>query len=149
MNARRRLVSDSLAADLDLARAHLAAHDLGMVIAQHGEILYASAQPGVLSLLTAANGDRPITGAALADRVVGRAAALVACDAGLAAVYGVVMSESALAQLTGAGIAASYGALVPHVLNKPQTDLCPLEKLTQGIDTPSDAVAALRTFTRR
>ena len=142
-------MSDSLMADLDLARTHLEAHNFGMVIAHHGEILYASAQPGVVSLLNAAVGERPIGGAALADRVAGRAVALVASDAGIAAVYGVVMSESALATLTGAGIAASYGTLVPHLLNRPQTDLCPMEKLTQGIDTPSEAVAALRAFTRR
>ncbi len=141
-------MTDSLRADLDLARAHLEAHDLGMVIARGGDILYASAQPGVVSLLQAA-AEPGITGSALADRVVGRAAALVACDSGIAAVYGVVMSEGALAQLTGAGVAASYGSLVPRILNKPQTDLCPLEKLTQDIDAPSEAVAALQAFTRR
>lgn len=142
-------MSDTLTADLALARAELVAHDLGMVIARAGEILWASAQPGVRSLLEAAGGDRSIRGAALADRVVGRAAALVASDAGVAAVYGVVMSEGGLAQLTRAGIAASYGSLVPRILNKPQTDLCPLEKLTQGIEAPSEAVAALQAFTRR
>ncbi|MFN8472303.1 MAG: DUF1893 domain-containing protein [Anaerolineae bacterium] len=142
-------MSDSLIADLALARAELEAKELGLVIAREGEILWASAQPGVTSLLSAAAGERSIEGAALADRVVGRAAALVASDARLAAVYGVVMSEGALAQLTSAGIAASYGSLVPRILNRPQTDLCPLEKLTQNIDTPSEAVAALQAFTRR
>ena len=90
--------------------------------------------------------------AGLARRPSGAARASVLrqeLDAGLAAVHGVVMSEGALAQLTGAGIAASYGSLVPRILNKPQTDLCPLEKLTQGIETPAEAVAALQAFTRR
>ncbi|MFN8499069.1 MAG: DUF1893 domain-containing protein [Anaerolineae bacterium] len=142
-------MSDTMMADLALARAELEAKGLGMVIAQAGEILWASAQPGVRSLLDAASGERSIRGAALADRVVGRAAALVASDAGLAAVYGVVMSEGALAQLASARIAASYGSLVPRILNKPQTDLCPLEKLTQGIEAPAEAVTALEAFTRR
>ncbi|MFN8485830.1 MAG: DUF1893 domain-containing protein [Anaerolineae bacterium] len=142
-------MSDTLTADLALARAELDARGLGMVIARAGEILWASDEPGVRSLLAAAASKRSIRGAALADRIVGRAAALVVADAGLAAVHGVVMSEGALAQLTGAGIAASYGSLVPRILNKPQTDLCPLEKLTQGIETPAEAVAALQAFTRR
>jgi hypothetical protein len=136
-------------ADLALARARLRDAQLGMVVVRDGETVWESAAPGVASLLDAVENEARVRGAALADRVVGRAVALVAVHGAIAAVHGEVMSEPAVAVLRSHGTLLSYDRRVQFVHNRAGTGLCPLEQLTAPIDSPSDALIALREFTRR
>lgn len=69
-----------------------------------------------------------LTGAMLADKVVGKAAAALIICGGVRELYAALISEPALSLLTKAGIAVRYETLVPHILNRDQTDWCPLEK---------------------
>ena len=90
-------------------------------------------------------GTRP-WGAALADRVVGRAVALLADRWRLRAVYGERMSRSAREVLERAAITAVWGELVPAILNREGTGLCPIERRVLTIDDAEEALATLRAM---
>ncbi len=75
-----------------------------------------------------------LAGAAVADKIVGRAAACLLCHAGVSEVFAFLMSESALSLLAEHGIKASYAELAPVILNRSETDLCPMEKIVEGVD---------------
>lgn len=139
---------DIVQSDLGQARRRLETEGLGMVVVRGGQIVWESRLPGVGGLLEAMAAVS-LQDAALADRVIGRAAALVAAHAGVGAVYGAIMSEAGLVALHTAGIAASYGQRVPLIRNRAGTDMCPMEKLTWDIAAPADAVSSLREFTAR
>ena len=82
--------------------------------------------------------------ATVVDKVIGRAAAMIAISGGATRVHGEIMSEDAKALLESRGITVSYGTLVPRILNADKSDLCPLEKSVEGIDDPEQALTALR-----
>jgi len=92
---------------------------------------------GIKTLAEAIGGDKGFfAGALAADKTVGRAAALLFVYAEVAEVYGAVMSESAAEVLKEYGIKFSYGRLVPNILDRTGSDVCPMEKLAAGCPAP-------------
>ena len=85
-----------------------------------------------------------LRGATVVDKVIGRAAAMIAIAGGAARVHGELMSEDARTLLESRGIVVSYGTLVPRILNADKSDICPLEKSVEGLDDPEQALTALR-----
>lgn len=81
--------------------------------------------------------------AVIADRIIGKAAAMLAVAGGAAAVYGEVMSESGLEMLRSHGIEAVYGTLTAAIRNRTDTGLCPMEQAVAGITDPEAALPAL------
>ena len=87
---------------------------------------------------------KQLSGAVVVDKVIGRAAAMIAIQGRARAVYGEIMSEDALELLNKHDVPAAYGQLVPRILNAKRDGLCPLEQSVAGIDDPARALAALR-----
>ncbi len=89
--------------------------------------------------------DRPdvLQGAYIADRIIGKAAAMLAVAGGAKAVYGEVMSEAGLQMLQDHGVTAQYGTLTSAIRNRENTGLCPMEQTVQAIDDPQAALPAL------
>lgn len=84
-----------------------------------------------------------LRGAYIADRIIGKAAAMLAAAGGAKAVYGEVMSETGLKMLQDHGIEAQYGTLTPAIRNRENTGICPMEQTVQSLDDPKDALPAL------
>jgi hypothetical protein len=136
--------------DLELAREKLAAEQWSLVLVKDDSVLGTSRSDGIGDLLALIDALGPQAhGASLADRVVGKAVAMVARYAGLAAVYGSLASEAAQRELAKAGIVFAYDRLVPLILDKTGGGPCPLERLTASIDDPSEAMTALRDFVKQ
>lgn len=85
-----------------------------------------------------------LRGATVVDKVIGRAAAMIAIAGGATRVHGELMSEDGKALLESRGMTVTYGTLVPRILNADRNDICPLEKSVEGIDDPEQALTALR-----
>ena len=83
-------------------------------------------------------------GAVVVDKVIGRAAAMVAINGQAGSVYGELISEDAVELLQKHGIEVSYNQLVHRILNRNRDGLCPLEQSVFGIDDPVEALAAAR-----
>ena len=135
--------------DLELARRLLGEGGLAFVLAKEGRVLASSKEEGVrpfFEVVASTGGE--LKGAVLADRVVGRAVALLCLYAGIAAVSTPLASEPALRMLEPA-IKTHADRVVPHILNRAGTGLCPFEALTAAIDTPEEAIVALRRFFER
>lgn len=87
-----------------------------------------------------------LQGAQLADRVIGRGAALLLVRGAVREVYAHVMSEGALAVLRVAGIQAHYASLQPYIINRAGTGMCPVEQLTQNTTSPDEAYRLVGEF---
>lgn len=68
-----------------------------------------------------------LAGSQVADKIVGKASAALMVLAKVKDVYAGVISEGALNLLSSAGVKTSYGTLVPYIINRAGTGLCPLE----------------------
>ncbi|MCC7354818.1 MAG: DUF1893 domain-containing protein [Anaerolineae bacterium] len=136
--------------DLALARSLLASGDWRFVLVKEAQVIHTSAAPGVRPLAYALQALGPrAAGASLADQIVGRAVALLAAHARLAAVYGQRVSQGAVAELARWHIPLEHGEVVEYILNRAGDGLCPFERRVSTIGDPAEAAAALAVFDPR
>jgi len=138
---------DASLQDIDVAKKKLAAEALSVVVVKLGEIMFTSQAPGVRSLIDAIRELGPsLAGASVADKVVGRAAALLCVYANASRVYGCVMSELGLEVLRKFSVPFEHDALVPNILDRHGTGMCPFEKLVLRINSPEEAFSAIDRY---
>lgn len=87
-----------------------------------------------------------IAGAMVADKVVGKGAAALLVLAHVAEVYAEVLSKPAQDLLVGAGIKTSCGKLVPYIINRAGTEMCPLETRCKDCHTAEDCLVEISSF---
>ena len=88
--------------------------------------------------------DQDLTGFSAADKVVGKAAALLYRLLGISEIYAGVISQPALRVLAQGGITVFYGSKVPAIRNRTDTGFCPMETAVWDIDDPALAPEILR-----
>jgi len=129
--------------DATRARELLSAENLSCA-AVHGASILTSSNPGVSPLLSWIDEGQDLGGFSVADRVVGKAAAMLYVLLGVHDVYAPVMSADALRVLSSHGIAASYDKLTPAIMNREGSAQCPLDASAVGIEDPGEALLAIR-----
>lgn len=112
-------------------------------ILQKGESVFTSRLKGIRPLLDLIAQGKDVRGGYAADRIVGKAAALLYVMMGVKGVFAEVLSESALAVLNKHGVHAEYSVLTPNIINRAGDGLCPMEQTVLAINEPSAAYAAL------
>lgn len=111
-----------------------------------GQKRYTSYQRGVMPLIHFLSEGIYFKNAYAADKVIGKAAALLLVLAEVKRVYAPVMSESGLYILSYYGILASCDICVPTILNRAGTGPCPMEEAIDGIKDPARALGLLQRF---
>ena len=129
--------------DLEEARRLLREDRVALAVVKDGQVLAARHGAGLAPLYWTVKelGER-LQGARVADRVVGRAAALLLLYAGVAAAFGELMSQSAHALLTQKDLPHAWGKLVSGIFT-PNGDPCPMETLVADTDDPVEAFRRL------
>lgn len=87
-----------------------------------------------------------LSGALVADKVVGRAAAALMMLGGVKEVHIEIVSDLALSLLAESAVKISYEVSAPHILNGAGTDWCPLEKACYGCTTAQQCLAEIDKF---
>jgi hypothetical protein len=133
--------------DLDVAKKRLKEDSLTLTVAKNGSIIFETASHGVSGFLEAIEefGDR-LEGASVADRVVGKAIALLCIYTKIKAVYAMTLSKTALAVLEENGVYHESNELVENILDTNKTELCPFEKLATRISSSKDAYERLKAL---
>lgn len=133
--------------DLEKAKRCLNANDLTLSIVKNGEILFETSSKGISGFLEAYEklGD-VLKGASVADKVVGKAIALLSIHAKVHGIYAEILSKSAKSVLEKYEVYHEWGGLVENILNIDETDICPFEKLAQEISNPKEACRKLKVL---
>jgi Domain of unknown function (DUF1893) len=133
--------------DLEFAKIKYQTNDYTFVIVRDARVIATGTRDGIGELLqvVAEQGDA-LNGASLADKIVGKAVAMVAIYAGITAIYTPLGSELAEQTLRAHSVPFQADTIVPRIQNKRSDGLCPMEQLTLDIDEPSAAVQALTEF---
>lgn len=119
--------------------------DATCVLVRPGMDAQVSREKGIRPLLLWLSEDNgALRGAVIADRIIGRAAALLAVYGGAVAVYGEVMGKGAVPILEGAGIVYSYKTLTEQIINRKGDGPCPMEQAVAGVTDPARAAAILQ-----
>lgn len=129
--------------DFERAKAALHRENYTCVFCDDRRIL-TSRKHGIAPLLERLDEKEDLRGMCAADRIIGKAAALLLIYCGVSEVYGEIMSTEAQMLLEQNGIAAHYGTLVPTILNRDRTAHCPMEQAVGALTEPAAALAAIR-----
>ena len=132
-----------MTADLNKARQLLASEGYTCVLCRE-EQCYTSTRRGVAPLLQWLDEGTPLEGFSAADKVVGKAAALLYCLLKVKELYAAVISQGALEVLKKGGIPVCYDTLTEGIINRAGTGPCPMEAATKEISDPALAPAAIR-----
>ena len=84
-----------------------------------------------------------LDGASVADKIVGKAAALLMTACGVREVYAAVMSRGAKELFEKYNIACSCSTLAEQIINRKGTGACPMEQTAAYIDDPAMAAEAI------
>lgn len=129
---------------LERAKAALQGEITFAAILADGRIL-TSEKKGIAPMMQLLAEDREqLRGAVVADRVIGRAAALLMEFAGVAAAYGGIVSSHALRAFAKSGICFTYGKQVAYIINRSKTGMCPMEETALEIEDAAAAYPALQ-----
>jgi len=132
-------------ADLNLAKQRLSQKNLNLVIAKNGEVLFETESHGISSLLKAIKQlQENIAGSSIADRIVGRAAALLLVYSGVVAVFAVTASDGGIEVLKNNHVFHDFRRRVPRILDSKRVDVCPFEKLVARFSDPKEAYEELK-----
>jgi hypothetical protein len=105
---------------------------------------------GVAPLIAAVETEPELLrGAVVVDKIVGKAAAMLAVLGGASGVYGLTMSAAAQAYLEAHNIPNAWETLTERIINRAGTGLCPMEETVLHMDDPAAALAALKETMRR
>jgi len=133
--------------DIDLARSLLQEEKWNLVIAKEGQVLFSSRERGIAPFFQAAQSmGKSLHNAAMADRIVGSAVAMLCLHTRITSLYAGIASQGALDMLKGQGVTVSSKSTVPYISNYDGTDLCPFEKLAGNSRNPAQLFSNLKSM---
>ncbi len=98
---------------------------------------------GIKALLSVLSGDDILKGADVADKVVGKAAALLFVKGGVKRIYAEVCSKPARDVLVKYGVELEYKTLTGGIVNRAGDGPCPMEYAVLETDDPDEAAKIL------
>ena len=110
--------------DLMLAKEELSRHTLAL--AKDGEVI-TSDKRGVAPMVDFLREGKSFSGFFAAGKVMGKAAALLFITAGVKEVFGETVAPSAIELFESCRVRVSYNTLVPYIINRDKTGMCPME----------------------
>jgi len=131
--------------DLELSRLRLKKKSLSLVVVKNEKTIFETATHGIKGFLEAIELlGRELTGSSVADRIVGRAVALLCVYFRVSAVFAVIISVEGVKVLEDNNVFYQFERCVPNILNQKRSDICPFEKLALTFATPEEAYKILR-----
>jgi len=136
--------------DLSIAKHILKEKCLTLAIVKNGNVIFTSTERGIQPLFTIVNGSADqLIDSSVADKVTGKAAALLYKHAGIRELYTNVISEKAVGVLENTPVLFDYDLSVPYIKNRNQSGMCPVESMSSEIDNIGDLMAGISDFLER
>lgn len=128
--------------DIEKAKEKLA-KDTTCVLVKEDKIIL-SKDKGIAPILKFINAGENLENFSLADRIVGKAVAMLVVYSKIREVYAEVLSEKGEEVLKKHNIKYSYKTLTEKIINRKGDDICPMEKTVSKIYDATLAYHALK-----
>ena len=133
--------------DLELAKQILEDENQSLVVVKNGQVIYKSVDRGIKPMLTITNEFKEeASGSSIADKVIGKGAALLCVNLNIKAVYGDLMSQAGIDMLEKNKIKYEFKESCEYIKNREGTGYCPIEKLSMDVDEPRELLEKLKIF---
>ena len=134
------------AASRELLVQLLAAERCSCVI-RNGDTVRLFRHPGVRDLFELLQREPAfLAGAFVADRVVGKGAAALMILGGVRELHAATVSEAALELLRPSGVALTCDTVVPYIVNRAGTGVCPVEQRCRDCRTAAECLPRIAAF---
>ena len=131
--------------NLEIAKTTLLENDYSIVLVKENEIVNTSRKNGLLPILDLYNNDKSILeNAIVADKVIGKAAALILKEANIKELYAKLISENAIELLDKTNIKYKYNKKVREIRNRDNTDICPMEELALESNNADELIKKIK-----
>ena len=119
---------------------------MNLLVFSGGEIVYSSDKRGILPLMDAVEviGGMGLGDLVTADRIVGKAAALLNVYLGAREVHAMLISSGAKGLLSGRGVPFVFREETDFIKMRDGVIFCPFERMVQGVSDPGEAYARIR-----
>ncbi|MBR0418249.1 MAG: DUF1893 domain-containing protein [Erysipelotrichaceae bacterium] len=112
------------------------------IVASNG---YCSFDNGIKPVISKLDEDlHYFEGLSVADKLIGKASAMLLCLSGVKEVYTPVLSEAGKAIFEKYGVAYEYDELTDFIVNRKGDGMCPMELTVKDIDDLNEAYEALK-----
>ena len=131
----------------ELAINKLKESDYSLIVVKEKEVKYKSKEESVGSIVSLLD-ERPelLKDSVVADKIIGRAVAMVCDYASVKFCYGQIVSEGALDVFHRNNIPYETAKVVKAIKNRDNTDLCPIEKLTLNVTDSAEGIKKIKEF---
>ncbi|MCE1248674.1 MAG: DUF1893 domain-containing protein [Firmicutes bacterium] len=130
--------------NLIIAKNELIQGSYAIVAVKEGKVSFSGKEKGVAALLAALHKSPALLeGADVADKVVGRAAALLMRYGKISSVFATVISSGARETLAEGNVETYFEQEVPYISNRAKDGMCPMENRCLQISDPAEAYEVL------
>jgi hypothetical protein len=130
--------------DLEAAKKRLCDEGLSLSIVKGGDVVYESVLRGIFGFLDVIDEmGAMLEGASIADRVIGKAVALLCVHAKIKAAYAITLSREAEKVFEEHCVEHEWHVLVDNILDRDEVVICPFERLVEGVSNPKEAYEKL------
>ena len=136
--------------DIQIAKDLLGQDDLVFIIVKNGDILFSSSKKGIQPFFDALEKHTrdKYEGCSIADRVIGKAALILAAYIGAKDVYTPLASQHAIHAALNLNLNLINDKSVAFIINRTKDGMCPMEQTVLNIDDPEEAYHILKTKLR-
>lgn len=127
--------------DLEIAKANLGDHSI--CLCKDGSF-FTNDGRGISPMMRFIANGHDLSGYAVADQIVGKAAAMLFVKAGITTVHGKIMSAAGQDYLNKHHIPCSWDTLTDKIINRKGDGICPMEKTVTEIEDTEQGYLALK-----
>ena len=118
-----------------------------IVVAKDGKVVFKSTDRGIKPMYyLAKNMKEEAKGSSLADRVIGKGAAVICSYLGVKELYAELLSENAISLLDKEDIKYDFKDKCDYIKNRDKTDYCPIEKRSLDTEDPEILLSRIEVF---
>lgn len=133
--------------DIDMAVELLENEKLALAVVKEGKVIFSSRDKGIKPLYTAVKEQKDeLEGSSVADRVTGKAAAMLCAHAGVKELKTKLISDNAINVLKETSIILEYDEHAPYIKNRDKTGMCPVETLSLKADSIEELLSGIESF---
>lgn len=133
--------------DVDMAKELLEKEKLALAIVKDGKLVFSSYERGIKPLYTAVEQLKDeLESSSVADKVTGKAAAMLCKYANIKELNTKLISENAISVLEETSIIYEYDESAPYIKNRDKTGMCPVETLSLKTNNINELLSGIANF---
>ena len=133
--------------DIDMAMELMGKEKLALAIVKDGKLVFSSCERGIKPLYTAVEQLKDeLEGSSVADKVTGKAAAMLCKYANIKELNTKLISENAINVFKETTIIYEYDESAPFIKNRDETGMCPVETLSLKTNSINELLPGIANF---